>query len=62
MGPEYNYQNTRPGLSYWCPRKGAYIWSRNIDPGELWGVRVAATVYDYEGNFASGIVDVDIQF
>lgn len=62
MGKGCTYNNISANTSYWCPAQKYYTWSKNVDPGELWGVRVQGSAYGSDGSAATDTVDLDIQF
>ena len=59
MGPGCTYHNISAN---WCPSQGTYRWSKNIDPGELWGVQTYTCAYGYDGTSSCGGTMQEVQF
>lgn len=59
MGPGCTYHNLS---AQYCPSSGTYRWSKNIDPGELWGVQTYVCAYAYDGSSTCGGTMQEVQF
>jgi len=62
IGAGCTFSNVLSGKGVYCPKTGVATWSKNIKPGQLWGIQTDTCAYSVSDGSACGTTQQNVQF